>query len=151
MVSDTRGGGGDAGRATGGDGSDGFASAVSCLTLLDVSWLARLGTRTSALQLRRLRTRSSSFAGVYFVTYLCQQRLNNGSCSVHSALVSARPKEARQRSSRMTKRSQIFSNVHDGVVLGHVRHQLRIRRSTRCSRSRSLRHQDCTVQSLASE
>ena len=72
----------------------------------DLLW--RLGTTTSALQPRRLGTKTWGFLGLQFITYLSQQRTDNGFGSVHCVLVSARAKEMRQSPNRVTKSSQPF-------------------------------------------
>ena len=133
---------GDVGRAADGGGFDttDFALAVSCLATHEMTWLGRFSFGVSERERRVL-------LGVHLVVHLCQQRMNNVFCSVQRAPVSARPKELRQRSSRLAKSPQIFRNIHGGHILGHVRHQF----GSLCARSRSLSCQDRAVQSLTCE
>ena len=138
-----------------------FASAVSCLTLLEVSWVGVSERKRQRFSFGVLGTTTASFAAVHFVANLRQPRFNSRCCSVQHALVSAPLKEASLRWSRIAKSSQMSSNVHGGFILGRVSllstipsflgHQLRARRSSLCFRSRSLRRQDCAVQSHTCE
>ena len=99
MVSDTRGGDGDASL----DPTGGVLA-------------RRLGTRCwrFSFSLRRL-----------FLATEIEQRF-----AAPNAQVSVRPKEMHQRSSRIANSPQMFSNIHDGFILGHVRHQFGTRRSS---------------------
>ena len=113
LVPDARVGGGDAGRAAGGDGFDTCQFCCGCV----------LFDHTGGVLVRCQGTRTLSFDAVHFFAALCQQKVNNSFCSVQRAVVSARPKEMRERSSTIAKSLHMFSNIHGGPVLGHDRDQ----------------------------